>query len=182
MRKKVLLDVDGVLAAFHVKALAEINDKYGTKLDINTFPSWHITEGMPPKMQQEVHDSWRTEGWCLGIPVFESSVMAVQKLREVADVYFLTAQMIDSPYWMWERTQWLKQHFQAQDADIIFTLSKQMVMGDVLVDDKPENIQHWSEAHPTKTALLWDQSYNRHFDYPLRVSLWEEVQASCLSS
>ncbi len=179
MRKKLLLDVDGVLAAFHVKALSEINDKYGTELNINTFSSWHITEGMPPKMQQEVHDSWRTEGWCLGIDPYVGSVSAVQELRKVVDVYFLTAQMIDSPYWLWERTQWLKQHFQARDEDIIFTLSKQMVMGDVLVDDKPENIQHWSEAHPTKTAFLWDQPYNHHFEYENRTKSWDLVQFVC---
>lgn len=160
MRRRVLLDVDGVLADFLSPSLAFLDHEFGVKQDAQTFPSWDLFETIDRRYQEAMATHWAQPGWCRAIPVYGGAQEAVMALREVADVYFVTAQMLHAPYWMWERVQWLKEHFAADDRHIVLTLAKYLIVGDVFVDDKPANVNAWAAAHPEKQGVLWTQPYN----------------------
>ena len=57
---------------------------------------------------------------------------------------------------------------------IIFACNKQMVRGDVLIDDAPHNLVGGEYA-----KILFDRPHNRSFDHvahdALRVNTWEEI-------
>ena len=179
MRKTVLVDVDGVLGDFHVHTLRGLPALgiHGVTWDQIT-RAWDIIGSVGHEHREAIESHWGTRGWCKDIPVYEGAKDGVRALREVADVYFVTAQMTHAPYWMWERVQWLKEHFDADDRHVVFTLSKHLVLGDVLVDDKLSNVTSWTKAHPAKQGVLWSQPFNRLDVLPptvVRCRNWDEV-------
>ena len=124
--KQALVDVDGVLADFHKHTLDFLDHRFGIQHDVANFPTWDLFATVDRKYQAETEAHWASPGWCATIPVYPGAVEGVAMLREVAEVYFVTAQMTHSPHWMWERVQWLKQNFGADDRHVVFTLSKHL--------------------------------------------------------
>lgn len=179
MRKTALIDVDGVVADFSLHTFNALPAIGITGVSWETITQqWDIMHTLGKQHQEAVEGHWAAKGWCSSLPVYEGSQEGVRALREVADVYFVTAQMTYAPHWMWERVQWLKEHFGANEEHIVFTLSKHLVVGDVLVDDKPSNVASWCKAHPTKQGVLWDQPFNRSAEVPTgaqRIGSWEKV-------
>ena len=178
MKKRVLLDVDGVLADFLPPSLDFLRQEHGADHDPHTFPTWDLFETVDSRLRGAMETHWAQPGWCRSIPVMEGAQDGVRALREVAYVYFVTAQMIHAPYWMWERVQWLKEHFAAEDRHIVLTLAKYLIEGDVLVDDKPSNVCAWAAARPTKHGVLWTQPSNLGFDpvgNVVRLGSWQDV-------
>lgn len=171
----VLLDVDGVLADFHLHTFDFMWDRFGVGINAQEFPKWDILSELDPAHRDEVAAKWASPGWCARIPVYPGAREGVAALREVARVYFVTAQLAHSPTWTWERTSWLQEHFGAQIEDVVFTLSKYLVRGDLLVDDKPEHVTSWGAAHPEKVAILWERPWNTNAVVPHRASRWDEV-------
>jgi 5'(3')-deoxyribonucleotidase len=176
----VLLDVDGVLADFLTPSLDFVRREFGVTHSADTFPTWDLFETVDRRYQAAMEAHWAQPGWCRDIPPYEGAGAAVMSLREVADVYFVTAQMLHAPCWMWERVQWLKEHFAADDRHVVFTLAKYLVDGDVLVDDKPANVCSWADANPARRGVLWTQPYNVGHEPAgnvVRCGSWDEVRA-----
>jgi 5'-nucleotidase len=67
---------------------------------------------------------------------------------------------------------WLDQH-DIPYRDLCFIGDKAMVGADVYIDDSPHNIMNLRDAG--RTAVVFDQLYNRHLDGP-RVHGWTEVE------
>lgn len=67
---------------------------------------------------------------------------------------------------------WLDQH-DIPYRDLCFIGDKAMVGADVYLDDSPHNIDNLRAAG--RTAVVFDQLYNRHLDGP-RVRSWAEVE------
>ena len=72
---------------------------------------------------------------------------------------------------------WLDQH-DIPYRDLCFIGDKAMVGADVYIDDSPHNIINLREAG--RTAIVFDQLYNRYLDGP-RVHSWREVEPLVLS-
>ena len=67
---------------------------------------------------------------------------------------------------------WLDQH-DIPYRDLCFIGDKATVGADLYIDDSPHNIEALRRAG--RTAIVFDQRYNRHLDGP-RVSSWQEVE------
>jgi 5'-nucleotidase len=67
---------------------------------------------------------------------------------------------------------WLDQH-DIPYRDLCFIGDKAMVGADIYIDDSPHNIVALRDAG--RTAVVFDQRYNRHLDGP-RVHNWTEVE------
>ena len=171
MKPIVLLDVDGVICNF-------------TKLYLRCAKRVGV---LPPDFDEEWHpDSWnigdalnltvdgRTAVWKLlaksgaasdGIEAYEGAVAGVKEIMLLGvDVYFPTASFEASPTWEYDRRAWFREHFSKEVADrLIFTQHKHVVHGDVLVDDKLENILSWQQTQKRGRKLggiLWPHTYN----------------------
>jgi len=73
---------------------------------------------------------------------------------------------------------WLDQH-DIPYRDLCFIGDKAMVGADLYLDDSPHNIENLRAAG--RTAVVFDQLYNRHLDGP-RVRSWTEVEPLVLAS
>jgi 5'(3')-deoxyribonucleotidase len=172
---RVLLDVDGILANFFDAAINTIEDFTGQSYPRDLFMEWDIFSYFPDDVKHKFFEVCNQPGWCLNIPVYEGAKEAVEVLREKYDLYIVTTPMNHSRNWVWEREAWLKRHFDIDPDRIVHTSAKYLCLGDVLIDDKPENISKWQKEHSKGYGLLWDQPYNRVDDVGIRVCSWEQT-------
>lgn len=178
MRRRVLLDVDGVLADFLSATFEFLRDWTGRSWTTMDLMSWEIFDH--PELlsfKERGYEQWRTQGFCGTLQPYQGAQAAVASMQEVADVYILTSPM-DSLYWVHERDAWLKQHFGINRKNIIHTSAKYVCSGDVLVDDRHDNIVQWLEHHPEGLGVLWAHKYNDGLALPtgaVRTASWEDL-------
>ena len=178
MTVRVLHDVDGVLANFLKATLIVLEELGGPRVDPLTFHEWDLLKTIPAEFHEGLWAAWRSPGFCADLEAYPGAQDGVKRLKGMAEVFFVTSPMGQSPHWMWERDRWLRQLVDATSHEIVFMNAKHIVTGDVLIDDKPDHVLEWKRYHPGGTGVLWAQSYNRHTELPegvIRTNSWAHV-------
>lgn len=191
--KRVLLDVDGVVADFRGAFYRAANVLLPRKVFAVTPPQWDISAelGLSNEEESRIYDWVRSPGYALRMEIYAGAVAGVATLRQIADVYFVTSPVrltkkdrdwynsrahISWPEitWMHDREEWLMRTFGVDEHHVVHTSSKELICGDFFVDDKPAHVDRWAAAQPG-LALIWDQPYNRDNQQHRRVCSWEEL-------
>lgn len=189
-KPSILLDVDGVVADF-ISAFAdvtfEVTERRFTAADVT---EWDISKcfGLNPTTERMVYDRIKAPGFAYDrIQPYPGAIEGVRLLRELADVFFVTSPMRNDPHghganpltWMHDREHWLHRHFDVDQHHVVHTSAKQLVRGDVFVDDKPEHVERWRAAHPDGRAFIWDRPYSQQTSNrrARRVRGWDELIA-----
>ena len=174
---RVLLDVDGIVASFCGAAVKVMSQLSGKPIHHDDIDRWEVTEILEShEMRMAAKAEFNKEGFCQSFELYDGAQEAVQALRHISNVYFVTAPMKDNRSWMPERVEWLMHHFDMPFTRVAFVCDKFMVNGDFLLEDSPTNAENWLAENPHGTALLWDRRYNRNQDGKfIRVSNWDEV-------
>lgn len=197
-RPLLLLDVDGVLADFLtpcLRAAAEVGPLRSVAYPewdgrTETFPTWGVFDVIDDPEQHEAFlAEWDRIGFALDLEPYPEAQEGVALVRQFANLACVTAAPRPRETrpklwnWHWERLQWLEDHFNIPLQDVVFASRKDLVLGDVLVDDRASNVRAWAAAHPEGQAILWDQSYNQHEEVPegvVRTLDWNEVLSAVL--
>ena len=158
-KKTIYIDLDGVLADFD-----------------------QILEGLCPDINQLEGQarSKKVREVCLSKPYFfqtlppiTGAIEAVKRLFELYEVYFLSTPMWEVPTSYTEKRLWVEEHFGVlAEKRLILTHRKDLVIGDILIDDRPNNgasnfqglwIHFGSLAYPDwKTILAYLEEYYKH--------------------
>jgi 5'(3')-deoxyribonucleotidase len=175
-RKRLLKDVDEVLADFQTPVLDVYFKITGKRLDPFDFEVWDIFQTFTEEERQAVFEEMKKPGFCTSIKPAPGAVDAVRELRRYVDVYPVTSPF-NSPTWVSERYDWLHEHFGFHRKDIVFTGAKFLVDGDAFLDDRPENVVSWQAERPGKLAMLWGIPNTRKMveHDAVRVTSWEEL-------
>lgn len=157
-KKPLLMDCDGVVCDFHggtfpyIKA-AGINISHNDiKKDSREYEYWKAAD---------LDRITKSPGFCSSLKPIDGAKEFVNKVRNKLnlDIIFVTSPMKDSPYWHWERQQWLKEHFDVKRTELIFAKDKRYVNGITLLDDHISNILDWQRYNQT-SAMLIEQPWN----------------------
>jgi 5'(3')-deoxyribonucleotidase len=156
---RVLFDVDGVIADYaqlHVYAVIasgvrSIPEAWRpSQWDINK--ELKLTASEAARVQQLM----AAPGAARLLAPFPGAVEAVKRMAEIADVYFVTTPMPDSPTWGFDRTKWLTEKFGKELGEkVVLTHYKYLIPAAYLVDDKVDNCQTWEAWNPGCIALRW---------------------------
>jgi 5'(3')-deoxyribonucleotidase len=175
MRPRLLVDVDEVLADFQTPAFAVIHKITGRSYKPDDFLVWDIFGVLSDEEAQAVFDVMEQPGFCSSLQPTPGAIEAIEELREFAEIYAVTSPQ-HNRHWVYERTEWLLEHFKLNKAHIIHTAAKYLVRGDAFLDDKPEHVEHWAHENPDKLAMLWHIPNTRNLGQGLlRVRSWSEV-------
>jgi 5'(3')-deoxyribonucleotidase len=166
----ILIDVDGVVAEF----LEAVFDAVGTNKDPEELKQWNFfsmlskDEGKVAEKVLEDPAFWAT------LPIKDHAQDAVKFLKNVGHkIVWVTSPWESCFGWDVARRRWIREHF--GDDDIVITKSKEHVKGDVLIDDKPANVEAWQKAHPQGRALLFRAHYNDNYRGDVRRFSWGDV-------
>lgn len=164
--RRVLLDVDGVLANFIGKVCDTIREIGG-----GDFTPDHVTEfdfakclmahGMSAGAAMETKRIISERpGWWSSLEPFPEAQIGVAHLMATADVYIVTSPWNSCPTWLHERESWLKRYFAIPHSRVLACSAKHIVAGDIFVDDKTETLRVWQQANPQGTAIQWRTPHN----------------------
>lgn len=178
-KKRVLLDIDGVVAEFVVPMLSELTKITGKKYDKDDVTEWELAKAL--KLSKDEADKLKLAlsmpGFCRSLPVIPGAVDGVRELMEHTEVYVCTSPY-DSDTWAREREAWLFEHFKISRSSIISTSAKHVCRADILIEDKEEMIHGWLEEYPTGFGLLFSQPWNNSYTYRkdvIRVTDWSNI-------
>lgn len=179
----LLLDCDGVLANF-IEATLRILKKHDPHIDYKhgDVHTWDQFDSFPNHLpyRDAVYEELKQPGGCATIPVYDGAKEGVAALQEMVDIVILTSPFKGGETWVHERELWLEKHFGISHKKMIHTGLKELVFGDIFVDDKPEHIINWSRRHPAGHAIVWHQRYNEehedlHGNHIYRADGWKDL-------
>lgn len=154
---RVLIDVDGVVAGL----LAHLWDNMETDIKIADLRSWHIIRDLPERESQKILELFKQREFWRTLPVMPGAKEGIQKIRDAGhDIVWLTAPYTPCYGWASERFEWLGRNFDAHYHDICIAHRKGCISGDVLIDDKPENVREWQQMNPSGRVFLYAHAFN----------------------
>lgn len=161
--KRVLVDSDGVMSDLLTPAIEVINKVGGYSFKPEDVKDYNICEGLGvPHMWTALKTACATPSFVRGFGVIPGSLEGVKELRQIADVYAVTTPMT-VPTWAFERALWLDEKMGFTKDFVVQTEAKHVIEGDILIDDKPQNVEEWAKHHPEGLGIIFNATYNRDF-------------------
>lgn len=176
-RPRILVDCDGILSDFVGPTLDLIHTHTGDRHHRDEIVRWDVFQSLGKKEHEHILDTAvQAGGFALNMPLLEGGKEAIERLRELGDVYIVTSPY-DAPNWVYERNRWLEKHFGFNKKHVASISDKFIVEGSVLIDDSDTNLKAWSEHWPDGLPLLFDSPWNRHVEHPgvHRVHDWDTI-------
>ena len=173
--KRLLLDVDGIIGNFTKLYLDCLLEGTGIKKMEDDVDQWDIATALEITPEQDAM-AWNILSLphrAFNIEPYPYAVDAVKVFATLFDVYFVTSPT-DSPTWVYDRNQWLRQYFGNLGKKVVHTTQKHICGGDYFVDDKPGAAAEWQEHNQNGVGIIWDRLYNRDVKGP-RVKGWNSL-------
>lgn len=162
MRRRVLVDMDGVIANWGKQWDIELE-----AMDLGPqFPrhaeqtSFNLKENLSDEDAAIVDEIMACEGFYAELEEIEGAFIALRQiLRMGHDVRIVTSPWISNPTCASDKINWVRERLGEEWAKrVVITTDKTIVSGDVLIDDKPSIT---GSAVPTWEHILFDQPYNQ---------------------
>jgi 5'-nucleotidase len=170
MRKRVLIDMDGVMANTSGPWYQAIRDEYNIEVDCEKIKSWNLHTEL--NLPDTIYRIIERPGFFENLPVMDNAVPVAEALWKYYDCYIVSAASYthDNATQKW---RWLQKHFPfIKKEKVIFAKDKSVIKADFMIDDGPHNLKGFDGWR-----ICFDHPYNRVLDFPidLRVSNWYEV-------
>lgn len=171
----ILVDMDDTLEHLIEPWVQCLNEEHGTSVSVHDIRSWSIRKMYPELTAQQVFAPLeRAEFWDLVKPMDGAQEVLHEFVTSGHKVKIVTASGHKTIEPKMERV--LFRHFPFLNwDDVIITSDKQMIKGDVLIDDAPHNLEG-GDYH----KILMTAPHNRDYCAPAhgmhRVVNWSEVR------
>ena len=174
MRKlTILVDMDDVLNNLCQRWVEELNARHNTTVAYADINDWDICKAFQGIAEQDVFAPLFEDAFWETLSPLPKSVEILHQL--IADGH--TVKVVTASYFetVPAKMKWLfrKYPFLTWD-DVIVAKDKQMIHGDVLIDDAPHNLEGGDYE-----KILFSQPHNKGYDATMnnmwRVSGWEEI-------
>lgn len=159
MRKKIILDCDGILANWTSYLLSQL-DTDVTIDDCYDFDFKKVIKHLAgPEMQKKALAICSTTAFTESQPMLPWAKELIEVCRRLGDVLIVTAPW-SSKGWYDARVKWLKTNLDVYVDDVMCGMKKFWVHADIFIDDKPKNVINWALAFPNSKAYLLAWPYN----------------------
>jgi 5'-nucleotidase len=171
-KKKLLIDMDGVLSDIYAQFI---------KYEFNDIGLTQLLNDLNGKLEHEAfkhHDKYvNSENFFYSALPIQGSIESVHKLNEAYEVYIVSSAM-QFPLSLTEKVNWLTKYFPFLSwKQIVFCGTKEIVYGDIMIDDHFKNLDTFQGQ-----TILFTQPHN--IDKPTgnhtRVNNWKEIETLLL--
>lgn len=169
---RILCDIDGVMADCLKHWINLLNRYHNEGLIHSDITEWDVHPFCKNATPQQVYGFLNEPGFFLHLDPIPGAVETVQKfIADGHEVVFVTA----CTHGHKDKRTWLQRHLPDFDLkNLIFAERKELVHGDVLIDDRPLNLRAWQKAHPDGTAICFAHPYNKEYQGP-RYKTWNLI-------
>jgi 5'-nucleotidase len=169
MKKRLLIDMDDVMADTFAQIVKYVNERRGTnwqKEEVNTvemMAKFHLD-------YQPVRNFLWEKGFFSDIPLMADAQEVVEKLHQKYELFVVSA-ATEFPLSMTEKLDWLAKHFPYIGWEhTVFCGHKFMIKADYLIDDHEKNLTNF-----TGTPLLFTAPHNLAVEGFLRMNSWKDI-------
>ena len=163
-KKILLVDFDDVIceSAFLIK----VNQFLGTNYTLDNFKNYFIDEIVPIELRQNFYDWFMKEDFYKGVPMKPNTREVLEKLNKVYDIYICSACVMyynerNSAMGFAYKYNYLLENLPFLDPKkFIFTNSKKLVMGDILIDDSFDKLT----TSKVGTRVLFEAYHNKDIE------------------
>jgi 5'(3')-deoxyribonucleotidase len=167
MKQQLLMDMDGVLADVYAQFIKKEYEISGTFF--RTEDLYGILEGNAFPHASEIVNS---KGFFRTAPCIEGSVEGLKYLNDKYNVLIVSS-ATEFPNSLKEKLEWLNEFYPFITwLQMIFCGKKDSIMGDIMVDDHPKNLDNFSGK-----TYLFTQPHNYYVQDSrhTRVGSWQEL-------
>ena len=172
----ILVDMDDTIEQLLKAWVKRANEKFGRNAALDDVTGWNVSVAYPGLSREDVYGVTFEPGFWKSIEPMPGAAEALRHFMEEGhDVYIVTATEIEHleekmngllfryfPFLSWKQ--------------VIVTSNKQMIRGDVLIDDGIHNLEGGDYR-----KILFTAPHNRDYDAEAngmtRVSNWKEIVA-----
>lgn len=171
---RILVDMDDTIEGLLEAWTDFIYKEHGLHVDKDEIKEWDMRKAYPMLTAEQIYAPLFDERMWQDVKPFPDSVEYLQKLIEHGhDVVIVTASHYNN-VGMKMRNVLLKHFPFIPYENVIIATRKQMILGDVLVDDSPRNLIGGSYK-----GILFEAAHNREFNaekyHMRRARTWSEV-------
>ena len=170
----ILVDMDDTIEQLLKTWVARANERYGRNVALDEITDWNVAAPYPGITKEEIYGVTYEPGFWSAVEPMPGAAEALKHfMDEGHEVYIVTS---TEPEHVEEKmNRLLFRYFPFLDwGQVIITRRKQMIRGDVLIDDGIHNL----EGGPYK-KILYTAPHNRYYDAEangmIRVHGWDEI-------
>ena len=172
----ILVDMDDTIEHLLQAWVDGLNARYGRNVTIDTIRTWNVAAVYPGISRKDVYAIPDEPGFWKTVKPVEGAAEALKHFMEKGhEVYIVTATRYESIYE--KMNDLLFKYFPFLSWDqVIVTSKKQMIRGDVLIDDGIHNLEGGDYV-----KILMNMPHNEDYDAEangmFRVHDWNEIEA-----
>lgn len=171
----ILVDMDDTIEKLLEAWVRGVNQKYGRDVTYDEITQWDVSAAFPGLTWEQVYAVPMERGFWKTVEPIPGAAESLQRLGQAGhEIYIVTATPFDAvpekmrdllfrwfPFLRWDQ--------------VIITSRKQMIRGDVLIDDGVHNLEGGAYA-----KILMSAPHNRAYDAQangmIRVENWAEIE------
>jgi 5'(3')-deoxyribonucleotidase len=175
---RIFLDMDGVLADLLASWLPYLNEITGKNLEDKDVNMWGLEDvyDIPfSKIRKPLH----RPGFWEGLPPYPGAADFVETLDGMGHDVYIATTPFPSDVCAWGKKMWLEEHMPFLPySRLILIHDKHLLQGDMLVDDKPENLVAF-RGHRVLFNRPWNKTLNTGImeSWLTRVSTYSDILA-----
>ena len=171
----ILVDMDDTIEQLLKAWVKGVNDEYAQNASYDDITSWDVSAAYPSLTREQVYDIPLQPGFWEKVEPIADAPEVLSRLKDAGhEIFIVTATPYQSvfekmsdvlfkyfPFISWEQ--------------VIITSRKQMIIGDVLIDDGVHNLEGGNYI-----KILMTAPHNVHYDAEangmIRVRTWKEIE------
>lgn len=171
----ILVDMDDTIEHLLKAWVKGVNEKYGLCVSCNEIVSWDVSAAFPGLTHEQVYSIPMQPGFWRSVePIEEAAEVLSRLIASGHEIFIVTATPYESIFE--KMNEMLFKYFPFLSWDqVIVTSRKQMIRGDVLIDDGIHNLEG---GHYEK--ILMTAPHNINYDAEkhgmIRVLNWKEIE------
>ncbi len=178
---RIISDVDGVWLDFVDRFLDVARGKHGVKATEADVTQWDICKALhlDAEVERSIYDVMLSPGYARSIEPYPEARAILGRHMQRHEWYFATSPMrvFDgrSLTWTSDREWSLHHHFAIPAKRVIHASCKEVVRGDLLIEDSPDNVEKWvADSDEAGIAWAWlvDRPWNRSWVPPVNIARW----------
>lgn len=176
--RRVLVDVDGVLADFTPVAVQAIETVTGKPFAREGRNEWDLFAGLTREQDSAVWQLIGQPGVVARMELLPGARDLMGALRDLAEEVYVVTSAPDLPHWHKERLWWLWEHLQVPRKKVVFASEKHIIRADAIIDDRPATVERWLEEHSAGLGILYACLETEAYILPpgaVRVNTWLEA-------
>lgn len=159
---RVICDMDSVIARIDEKWYGLANAEYGCNVSMADITNWETSKFFP--CGKSIYKYLSRPGFFRDLPVIDGALEGLKAIQDAGhEVLVLSA--CSSPEGKKDKTLWLNEKFPFLKGRLLINdtnVPKDVVVGDVLIDDGPHNILAYRATHPNSYIVTFSYPYNQH--------------------